>query len=95
MSMASIRTRAQSFLRPGRDITLVLHVEGAPVISLTFDRSEPFVAAKAKLTIGDRASVVDPDRFASALEVAVGALPDYWMQRSAWPPDVRPAEDGS
>ena len=85
--------RAAPARPPGREITLVLHVEGAPAIHLTFDASEPFVAAKAKLAIHDQVPVVDADSFAQAVEIAAGALLSYWMQRSAWPPEVRPAED--
>ena len=77
---------------PGRDITLVLHVEGTPAIGLTFDGSEPFFVARARLAITDQAP--DPDSFASAIELAASALLNYWMQRDAWPPDVRPAEAG-
>jgi hypothetical protein len=42
----------------------VLHVEGTPAIDLTFDGSDPFVAARATLTIGDQAPVVHPDSVA-------------------------------
>ena len=79
---------------PGRDITLVLHVEGTPAIGLTFDGSEPFLVARARLAITDQTPMLDPDSFASAVELAAGALLNYWMQRDAWPPDVRPAEAG-
>ena len=84
--------RAAPTRPPGRDITLVLHVEAAPAIDLTFDGSEPFLVARARLTITDQAP--DPDNLASAVELAAGALLNYWMQRDAWPPDVRPAEAG-
>jgi hypothetical protein len=76
-------------------ITLVLHVEPAPTIDLTFDGSEPFLVARARPAITDQAPVLDPDNFASAVELAAGALLKDWMQRDAWPPDVRPAEGGS
>jgi hypothetical protein len=83
--------RAQS---PGRDITLVLHVEAAPTISLTFDGSEPFLVARARIAITDQAAALEPDNVASAVELAAGALLNYWMQRDAWPTDIRPAEGG-
>jgi hypothetical protein len=85
--------RAQPPRPPGREVTLVLHVEGAPAIRLTFDGSHPFVAVRARLSLHDQAPVANPDSFASAVEIAAGVLLNYWMQRSAWPPDVRPAED--
>jgi hypothetical protein len=87
--------RAARTRPPERDITLVLHVEAAPAIGLTFDGSEPLLVARARLAITDQASVLDADSFASAVECAAGALLNYWMQRDAWPPDVRPAEGGS
>jgi hypothetical protein len=85
--------RAAPIRPPGRDITLVLHVEAAPAIDLTFDGSEPFLVTRARLAITDQAPVLDPDSFASAVELAAGALLNYWMQRDAWPPDVRPAAE--
>jgi hypothetical protein len=57
-------TRAARTRPPGREVTLVLHVEGATAIDLTFDGSDPFVAARATLTSGDHAPVVHPDSFA-------------------------------
>jgi hypothetical protein len=85
--------RAAPTRLPGRDITLVLHVKAAPTIDLTFDGSESFLVARARLAITDQASVLDPDSVASAVELAAGALLNYWMQRDAWPPDVRPAAE--
>jgi hypothetical protein len=84
-------TRAAPTRPPGRDITLVLHVEAAPTIDLSFDGSEPFLVARARLASTDQAPPLDPDSFASAVEFAANALLNYWMQRDAWPPDVRPA----
>jgi hypothetical protein len=86
-------TRAARTRPPRRDITLVFHVGVAPAFDLTFDSSEPFLATRARLAITDQAPVLDPDSFASAVELAAGALLNYWMQRDAWPPDVRPADD--
>ena len=77
----------------GRDITLVLHVEAAPTIDLTFDGREPFLVTRVRLAITDQAPVLDPDSVASAVELAAGALLNYWMQRGTWPPDVRPATE--
>ena len=57
-------TRAARTRRPGGEVTLVLNVEGATAIDLTFDGSDPFVAARATLTIGDHAPVVHPNSFA-------------------------------
>ena len=87
--------RAAPTRPPGRDITLVLHVEATPTIGLTFDGSEPFLGARARLAGTDQAPVLDPHTFASVVERAANALLNYWMQRDAWPPDVRPAEGGS
>ena len=87
--------RAARTRPPERDLTLVLYVEAAPAIGLTFDGSEPFLVARARLAITDQASVLDADSFASAVEFAAGALLNYWMQIDVWPPDVRPAEGGS
>jgi hypothetical protein len=84
--------RAARARPPGRDITLVLHVEAAPTISRTFDPSEPFLVARARITITDQAPLLDPDNVASAVDLAAGALLNYWMQRDVWPPDVRPVE---
>jgi hypothetical protein len=56
-------TRAARTRPPGREVTRVLHVEGATAIDLTVDGSDPFVAARATLTIGDQAPVVHPDSF--------------------------------
>jgi hypothetical protein len=86
-------TRAARTRPPRRDVTLVLHVGAAPTIDLTFDSSEPFLATRARLAITDQAPMLDPDSFASAVDLAAGALLNYWMQRDAWPPDVRPADD--
>jgi hypothetical protein len=85
--------RAARTRPPRRDITLVLHVGAAPTIDLTFDRSAPFHVARARLAITDQAPVLDPDSVAPAVELAADALLNYWMQRDAWPPDVRPADD--
>jgi hypothetical protein len=57
-------TRAARTRPPGREVTLVLHVEGATAIDLTVDGSDPFVAARATLTNGDQAPVVHPDSVA-------------------------------
>jgi hypothetical protein len=73
--------------------TLVLHVGAAPTIDLTFDGSEPFLVATARLAITVQAPVLDADRFTSAVELAASALLNYWMQRDAGPPDVRSADD--
>ena len=64
-----------------------------PLSTFTFDGSEPFLVTRARLAITDQAPVLDPDSFASAVELAAGALLNYWMQRDAWPPDVRPAAE--
>jgi hypothetical protein len=88
-------TRAALTRPPERDLTLVLHVEAAPTIRLTLDRSEPFLVARAGIAITDQAPVLDSDNVASAVDLAAGALLNYWMQRDAWPPEVWPAEEGS
>jgi hypothetical protein len=86
-------SRPEPFLQAGPDITLTLHVTGAPAITLIFDASDPFRAERVTLTIAQQASGVDRDTFAAAVERAAGALLTYWMQRLARPPDVQPAED--
>jgi hypothetical protein len=86
-------SRPEPLLPAGPDITLTLHVTGAPAITLVFDARDPFRAEGVTLTIAQQASVVNRDTFAAAVERAAGALLTYWMQRLAWPPDVRPADE--
>jgi hypothetical protein len=86
-------TRPQCRCPRGREITLTLHVEDAPAITLMFDAGDPYDAERTKVAIDEQSAIVDPDSFADAVERAAGALLCYWIQRSAWPPDIRPAED--
>ena len=85
-------SRPQWALPQGREVMLVLHVEGAPAIGLTFDRQEPYSPGQTRVTIYEQPAALDPDSFASAVEVAGGVLLNYWMQRGAWPAEVRPAD---
>ena len=86
-------SRPQWALPQGREVVLVLHVEGAPAIGLTFDRQEPYSPRQTKVTIYEQPAAADPDSFASAVELAAGMLLNYWMQRRAWPAEVRPADE--
>jgi hypothetical protein len=85
-------TLAPPHLPMGHTISLVLDVEGAPRVRLTFDATDPFDVDRVHLTIADEAPGTHSISFAAAVELAAGALLTYWTCKRAWPPDVRPAE---
>jgi hypothetical protein len=45
------------------------------------------------MAVNEQSAVLAPDSVVGAVERAAGALLCYWMCRSAWPPDIRPADD--